>query len=244
MSLVQTLGIPLYDDIAVSYDLLRFHTALIMKQSVREVLSPYTLFARNHITTQNECVVRMSHLHLNPWLSMYANPDNAIVLDDNYPLLPVDIVEQWNTPKIDNTVVNLSNKPGQFVQMATSKTHDRLPLIDQVQPIDVSKISIPDNNLAILNFAESPEQLRLRQQEPERMDNFCMRNVTLSVQLNTNANFKDNVIQGEQNGDDYDTSELLRRLESGGVAGKSSPTDGVISSRPAKRDELLDFLKY
>lgn len=246
MSLIQTLGIPLYDDVGISYDLLRFPTALIMKQSVREILSPYTLFARNHITNQDECVVRMSQLHLNPWLSVYSNPDNSIVLDENYPLLPVDLVEQWNTPKIDDTIINLSRTPGQYVPTPTVDTSNKLPLIDQVQPIDASKINIPDNNLAILNFTESPDQLRLTRNEPEKVENFCMRNVKLSVQLNTVDNFRDNVQQANET---EDTNELLRRLERGESDPKrrkqsSMIDENIVSSRPSQRDDFLNLLRY
>lgn len=233
-SLLHLLNIPLYDDVRVSYDLLRFPTALITKRSAREILSPYTLFARNHITSQDECVVRMSQLHLNPWLSVYANPDNSIVLDENFPLLPADLIDQWDTPKIDNTIVNMSRTPGSYIPMPVERKH--LVLIDEVKPIDASKISVPNDNLAILNFNESPDQLRLNQAEQKQVDNFCMRNVKLSVQLNTADNFRDDGRQGQID----DTSELLRRLEGGKPVVSSSSS----SSRPSERDDFLSLLRY
>lgn len=83
----------LYDDTRVSADLLRFLSALVLRQSVREIVSPATLFARNYIINSDECVVRMTQLHLNPWIAMYVSRKNAIVLDENFPLIPAELAD-------------------------------------------------------------------------------------------------------------------------------------------------------
>lgn len=230
MVLTQSYGVPLYDDNRIAYDLLRHPTALVMKQSVREIISPYTLFARNHITNQDECVVRMSQLHLTPWLGVYATPDNAIILDENYPLIPAEINDQWTTPKYDNTIINLSRT--QVTLPPHTQQGKLAQLINEVKPIDASKIQIPDNTLGILNFTESPDQLRMNQALEEKVENFCMRNVKLSVVLNTIDNFRDKV---EQNNDE---AELLTRLS------KSTEIPGTTSAHPEQRDDFLSLFKY
>lgn len=235
MALTRVYGIPLYDDSRIAYDLLRYPSALVMKQSVREVISPYTLFARNHITNQDECVVRMSQLHLNPWLSVYATPENAIIMDENYPLIPVEINDQWTTPKYDNTIVNLSRSQVTLPQHVTPSQISQL--INEVKPIDASTINVPDNNLGILNFSESPDQLSLNQPLDEKVDNFCMRNVKLSVVLNTIDNFRDNVEQ-QNTKDDVDLLNRLTKVPSNNTAKTSS------SSRPSERDNFLNLFKY
>lgn len=225
----------MFDDSRVVYDLLRFPSALVLKQSVREIISPAMLFAHNYISSDSECLVRMTQLHLNPWLGMYVSPDNAIVLDENFPLIPADLTDDWRTPKFDNTRISYSSENGQAVLDTSAPAQPMPDLSHEIQPINANSIIIPGNNMAILNFNDTPDRLTVQEAEvKEELDNFCMRDVKLSVAMNSLSDFMMN-----NNGVNLGPppSQVDQKPPT------LSAAENVNASRPNARDDFMDFLR-
>lgn len=237
----------LYDDSRVAADLLRFHTALVLRQSVREIVSPATLFARNYITNSDECVVRMTQLHLNPWIAMYVSPKNAIVLDENFPLIPAELADTWKTPVYDRTQLNYNNPRNSAAIVVDREPSNAIggklaPY--EIAPITASSIVIPESNLAILNYGDTPEQLRLDNTDAE--ENFCMRDVKLNLAINTVNDFgaadmnAKNVNGVAQSG----PKDILTQLTEPRNNDNSNNNNTTLNAvRPEGRDDFMSFLR-
>lgn len=221
-------NIALFNDSRVSYDLLRFATMFVLPQSVREMISPYTLFARNHISNQEECTVRMNKLHLLPWLALYVNPANSIVQNDTYPVLPVEL--EWRLEQHDRTVLDYNPSQRRGFRMTTVGSDDTsIPSIN-VKPISASSVQIPENNAAILNFSNMQEQIDPEREKSIDISDFCMRDVKLSLVPSSPSDFLlESTNVGEADSVNGDGEVLIR--------------PSFQSGRPKARDDYLNFLR-
>lgn len=223
-------NIALFSDSRVSYDLLRFPTMFVLQQSVREMISPYTLFARNHISNHEECTVRMNKLHLIPWLSLYINPANSIVQNESYPVLPLDV--EWRLEQHDQTILDYNPMQRRGFRMTTVSSDDsKIPSV-MIKPISASSVQIPENNFAILNFSNMQEQVDTEREKSLDISDFCMRDVKLSLVASNPSDFllessnigETNSVAGDNNGE----QPLAPNFQSG---------------RPKARDDYLNFLR-
>lgn len=226
----------LYDDNRVAYDLLRFHDAFVLKQSVRELISPSTLFPRNYVTNNDECVVRMTQLHLDPWLAMYVSPINAIVLDEHYPLLPAEVTDGWKELTFDNVILDYSQRRTKLVSDSSSYAKSDNSLEYTIVPIDASTVVVPTSNLAILNFADSPDVIRLNSSKSQTTDNFCSRDIKLSVVLNTDEDF--GLADMDAHRPNVGRPGYLQQDEK-----KFDRGSTIDANRPDERDDFLSFLR-
>lgn len=232
----------LYDDNRIAYDLLRFHDAFVLRQSVRELISPATLFPRNYVTNNDECVVRMTQLHIDPWLSMYVSPSNAIVLDEHFPLLPAEVTDGWREIVFDHIVLDYKQRRTKLVADSSSSNQQAYNSLSyEIAPVDASTVIVPSSNLAILNFGDSPDVIRLNSSSTNGPnsgnDNFCSRDIKLSMVLNTDEDF--GLADLDTNRPNVGRPSYLQNRDEK----KYSPGTTIDASRPDDRDDFLSFLR-
>lgn len=226
-------NIALFNDSRVSYDLLRFATMLVLPQSVREMISPYTVFARNHISNEEECTVRVNKLHLIPWLSMYVSPANSIVQNDTFPILPLDV--EWTIEQHDRTVLDYNPAQRRGFKMTTTVgPDDSLIPSSTIKPISASSIAIPANSSAILNFSGgTQDRIEIEREKTVDVNEFCLRDVRLSLVASSPSDF---LMESSNAGE----SEIPKEEEDNGEPLKQPL---IKSGRPKARDDYLDFLR-
>lgn len=149
----------IYNYRPILYDLLTKSQVILFNNAAKEPYPSTMLFPRNQAINETECIVRMSNLHLNPWIEAYCTPENAIVLSEKFPLIPMDI--QYEFALEDNTYIDPQNPRRIYVREEKTKEpavkRKYLDMAQEIRPIGYKELNITDDESGILNLQKTTE---------------------------------------------------------------------------------------
>lgn len=184
----------LYDEHRIIWDILRTPHFLVGRTAVRQLIPASSFVARNYLSDQQNCKIRMSNVQIIPWYAFYVTPNNAIAYGPRDPILPIENLQwnfrnydpvrlrsNWNAASEDGFDLDEINRQQRLLQMQNEQ-----PIINFIgmnqQPRDASILNFNDQASDTVT-ASSPivganEQSAL-----------CSMNLDLSVEKNTVENF-------------------------------------------------------
>lgn len=235
----------LYDEHRILWDMLRTPRYVVGLTAVRQFIPSRGFVARNYLSDQENCKIRMSNVQIIPWYAFYVTPNNAIAYSPRDPILPIANIE-WGFRTFDTIRLRSKSSPSsnEGFNLDEINRQQRLLKLQNEQPvINFVDMKQQPRDASILNFNDqASDTVTTSDMTNDRNEQsaLCNLNLDLTVEKNTAENILDPSIDRRAAISDpyYDSRRLDARFNSS----RPKSSRAFVPRRGQFQQNWLDYL--
>lgn len=189
----------LFDEHRILWDILRSHSYFVTRKAVKQFIPPQSFLARNYISNNETCKIRMSRLQVLPWLTLFVTPDNAVLYSENDAIVPTEN-NKWIIRNIDNSRLDIVDNYDTFQQgFQTSESAESANANAAISFIPSRNISIPTDNRTLNFNPNAPNDIQIDSTTLIHSGTLCNPQLDLEIGLSTHEDFRQGNVDSDVN---------------------------------------------